>query len=61
VIDDTNITVISGSFTEELLAKECHEHFIEDFLGKPICGAPTIDKKNRPSTAQRIFCSQNKR
>jgi hypothetical protein len=61
VIDDMNITVVSGSFTGELLAKECHEHFIEDFLGKPICGAPTIEEKNRPSTAQRMFYSQKKK
>jgi len=37
------------------LGEECHEHFIEEVLGKPICDEHTDEEKQGPSTAQRMF------
>jgi hypothetical protein len=48
--------VVSESFTADLLGEECHEHFIEEVLGKPVCDEHTTRKQTKvPSTAERMF------
>jgi hypothetical protein len=42
------------------LGEECHEHFIEEVLGKPICDEHTDEEKQGPSTAQRMFSFSRK-
>ncbi len=40
------------------MVEECHEHFMEEVLGKPVCHEHTTGEKKRvPSTAQRMFLS----
>jgi hypothetical protein len=59
VVNDGNITIVSEPITAELLSEECHEHFVEEVLRKPICEEHEHTKeKEGPSTAQRMFFIQ---
>jgi hypothetical protein len=56
VVNDTDITIISKSFSGELLVQECHEHFIEDVVGESTCHENTTSTKRKvPTTAQSMF------
>ncbi|CAF0781891.1 unnamed protein product [Adineta steineri] len=53
MVNDTNIIVVSELLTAELLSTECHTHFIEESLGKPVCDEHEHTEKEGPTTAQR--------
>jgi len=56
VVNDGNITIVSEPITAERLSEECHGHFLEKVLEKPICEEHEhTTEKESPSTAQRMF------
>lgn len=56
MINDTNITIVSKSFSRDVLVEECHEHFMEELLGKQICHEHvTENKRQAPTTVQRMY------
>ncbi len=61
MVNDTNITVVSKSFSGDVLVTECHKDFIEETFGKPVCHEHTAEgEKKYPSTEQRMFsCRKN--
>ncbi|CAF3948376.1 unnamed protein product [Rotaria sp. Silwood2] len=54
IIRNTNITIVSHSFTGDKFSQSCNSHMVEEVFGKPVCEEPTIEKET-PSTAQRMY------
>ncbi|CAF1181474.1 unnamed protein product [Adineta ricciae] len=53
IVNGENVTVVSESYSIGTLATECHEHFIEEALGKPACEEETHTDHEGPTDAQR--------